>query len=240
MDGTIYFGDKLADKANEIIKYARQNYGTIFFITNNSAKKRKNIYKKLIQLGIDLKENELINSSYVIAKYLKENNYKNVYCIGTEDLREEISSFGVNPLSKEPEVVVVGYNINFNLKDFEGILNTPKKDYKIIIANQERIYPRDGGIITPGAGAIIAALEYTLNRKIDLVMGKPNPLMLELMTKDLKFKSDEILVIGDSFESDVQMAKSFGSESILITNGNNKNDYNCIKVKDLKDILELI
>ncbi len=239
LDGTIYFGSQLAEQANEVIKTARLSCEKIFFVTNNSAKTRVQIFEKLVKLGVDVHLEEVINSGYAIAKYLKDNNYTEVYCLGTDDLADEIKSFGINTASKEPQAIVVGYDIDFSLSKLEPILNLSNNDYKIIIANQERIYPRESGIITPGAGAIVAAVEYTLNKKKDLIIGKPNPLMLEVITKDLNLKPKEILVIGDSYDSDVKMAEAFGAKSILVTNGD-KAEYDCNTVKNLKDILELL
>ncbi len=239
LDGTIYFGSQLAEKANEVINLARSKYQNIFFITNNSAKTRKQIYEKLINLGLDVKIYEVINSAYAVSKYLNDNGYKDVYCIGTKDFASEISSFGINTSSKKPQAVVIGYDINFSLAQIEPILALSSDDYKVIIANQERVYPRDGGTIAPGAGAIVAAVEYTLNKKTDLVIGKPNPMMLEVMIGDWGIKPEEVLVIGDSYDSDVKMADAFGAKSIFIANYDKK-EYNCVKVNYLKDILELI
>lgn len=239
LDGTIYFGSDLAEKANEVIQKIRLKYSNIFFITNNSSKTRKQVWEKLVEMGIDVKFEEVINSAYVTAKYLKENNYNDVYCIGTKDLADEIASFGVNPKSKNPKAVVVGFDSEFKLSSLEDVLSLPNQDYKIIIANQERVYPRDNGIITPGAGAVVAAVEYSLNKKTDLVTGKPNPLMLQIITKDLALNPEEILIIGDSYDSDIKMAKAFGAQSILITN-NNDIECDCDSVKQLKDLLELL
>lgn len=238
LDGTIYFGSELAEKANEVIQKSRSSFEKIFFVTNNSAKKREQIFEKLIKLGIDVQLEEVINSSYAIARYLKEKEYNDIYCIGTKDLIEEIASLGINVQSKNPKAVIVGYNINFQLSDLEEVIKIKNKDYKLIIGNKERVYPRDGGIITPGAGAIVAAVEYTLNKSADFVIGKPNPLMLEIITKDLNFNRNEVLVVGDSYESDIKMAKAFGANSILITNGKIFN-YNCEKTEKLENLLEL-
>lgn len=239
LDGTIYFGSKLAEKANEVIKIARQKFDNVFFVTNNSAKTRRQILEKLLRLGLQAQYSEVINSGYAIAKYLKDNGYSEVYCLGTEDFANEIGELGIETKSKKPQAVVIGYDFNFNLSKLEPVLELEKSDYKIIIANQERTYPREGGIITAGAGAIVAAFEYTVNKKTDLVVGKPNPLMLEIITKDLGISPEEVLIIGDSYDSDVKMAQDFGAKSILITNGDKK-EYNCFTVKDLKDILELL
>ena len=165
LDGTIYFGSELANKANEVIAYARKISEHVFFVTNNSAKTREQVFDKLVKLGVNLKKEELITSSYAIAKYLKENDYKEIYCIGTEFLKQEIELCGINTNSKEPKAVVVGYNPNFKLSDLEELSNIKLSEYKLIIANKERNYPKENGYAA--AGILLINIEYWRKNKIE-------------------------------------------------------------------------
>ena len=112
-----------------------------------------------------------------------------------------------------------------------------KQGYKLIIANRERSYPGNDGLIMPGAGPVVSAVENALNKNTDFVIGKPNPLMLETMTKGLDIKPEEICVIGDSFESDVKMAHDYGADSFLITTAPVEG---CRCVEKLADLAELL
>ncbi|MDD3922828.1 MAG: HAD-IIA family hydrolase [Endomicrobiaceae bacterium] len=240
LDGTIYFGNKLAYKVNEVIELSRSKYKNIFFATNNSAKTRQQIFEKLINLGIDVNLKEVINSGYIITRYLKNNHYTDVYCLGTNDLAKEISTININPFSNIPQAIVIGYDPDFNLLKLEKAINVFHKDCKIIAANTERTYPRDNGILMPGAGASVAAFIHTVNGSIDLIIGKPSTTILEMITQDLNLVPSEILVIGDTFESDIKMAKNFGSKSILITNSNLNENENFITIKSIDYLLEII
>jgi HAD superfamily hydrolase (TIGR01450 family) len=235
LDGTVYFGEALAENANEVILEIREKFEKIFFVTNNSAKSRIEIYEKLLKLGIDVHLNEIINSGYVIAKYLHENNYQNVYCLGTDSLAKEIEKIGINSKSDKPQAVVLGYDINFKITDLEYVLKIFHGNCKLIIANKERVYPRNNGILSPGNGAIAAALEYTLNKNADVVVGKPNTLMLDLIIKDANLLPNEIVLVGDSYESDIVMAEKIGAKAVLISQQEYKNkDFKVIKkVKDI-------
>lgn len=235
LDGTIYFGKTLAENANEVITKIREKFERVFFVTNNSAKSRIQIYEKLLELKINVNLDEVINSGYLITKYLYENKYKNVYCLGTDNLSKEIEKVGINPKSDNPQAIVVGYDINFKITDLEYAIKFFHDNCKLIIANKERVYPRDNGIFTPGTGAIVAALEYTLNKKADIIIGKPNTLMLELIMKDASLLPSEVVLVGDSYESDIMMAEKIGAKAILISQQEYKNkDFKV--VKKLKDI----
>ena len=218
LDGTIYFGSQPAFMAGEIIQKARNNARYVFFITNNSAKTRQQIFEKLSSMQLDVKYEQIINSGYAVAKFLHDNNYKKVYSIAAQPLKEEILSFGIEPVSKTPQAVVVGYMPDFKLTDLTELLNIEKpEDYKLIIANKERFYPGDNGILMPGAGPVVSAVENVLNKTTDFIIGKPNPLMLKTITSGLDIKPEEICVVGDSYESDIKMAKAYGADSFFIT-----------------------
>lgn len=237
LDGTIYFGNQLANKANEVIAKARELYKNVFFVTNNSARTREQILDKLLNLGIDVKLEELITSSFAIAKYLKTNKYQEIHCIGTADLKKEIEKAGIQTTSKNPQAVVVGYDPNFKLDDINELANINLQDYKLIIANKERNYPKENGYIVAGAGPIVSAVETLLNKTTDVIIGKPNTEMLQIAISNLNIQPNEICVVGDSYNSDIKMAQSYGAKGILITN-DIKNDCQCIT--QLADLLEIM
>lgn len=239
LDGTIYFGRELAERANEVISYAREKYGSIAFATNNSALKREKIFERLTSMGIkDIEVNDVMNSTYIIPSYLKSNGIDRVWSIGTNDLKEELYEQGINPSSSEPQAIVIGYNPNFNLLDIEEALKVYSDDCKIIVANLERSYPKSHNIMTPGCGAIVASFCHTVNREVDVILGKPEPDMLLTVANEKKVLPENILMIGDSFISDIVMANRIGAQSIWINSNTTNNSDN--EVQCLKQILSVI
>ena len=238
LDGTIYFGNNLADKANEVIKKSRSISDYIFFVTNNSAKTRQEIYERLVEMGIDVELNEVITSSYAIGKYLKDNNIKSVYCIGTESLANEIKNNGIDINNDFVETVVVGYNKDFKLDDLTELLNSNiSTKVSLIVANKERAYPTKNKMILGAAGPIVSAVECVLNKQTDKIIGKPNKIMLDIVLKDLGLDPKEVCVIGDSLESDVKMAQNYGADYIWITDSQTKEHRTIKKLEELLEIL---
>jgi len=240
LDGTIYFGSRqLAPRAQEVIDYVRQKYGRVCFVTNNSALTRYQVFQRLCQLGVSVKEEEVLNSSYLISRYLVSNKLKNVWCIGTANLCQELKVNGIDPKSTNPDAIVIGYDYNFALPYIEEALKVYTPKCQIIVANTERVYPRDNGILTPGTGAIVAAFLHTVNRTDSVVLGKPNILMIDTVAKLYNLSAEEILMVGDTYESDIQMAETYGSQSMLIRNGSAE-EYSCNSVSALQDLLSVL
>lgn len=237
LDGTIYFGNTLAPKANEVIQCVRNKCAHLFFVTNNSAKTHRQLYEKLLRLGIDIRESELINSGYTIGKYLKKHNYQRVLCIGTADLKQEIAKLGIDPRADKPEAVIVGYNKEFRLDDLIPLIALKDKNCELIIANTEHSYPAADGVRLPGAGPIVAAVEMMLNKKFDTCIGKPNPMMLEVILDGLNVSAESVYVVGDSYLSDVQLAKNYGAKAVLISQTVSPEPQVQI-IRKLEDLLE--
>ena len=63
-----------------------------------------------------------------------------------------------------------------------------------LATNADRTCPVEGGEI-PDAGAIIGALEGCSNRQVELVVGKPSPLIMEMALGRLGLPADACLPV---------------------------------------------
>lgn len=73
----------------------------------------------------------------------------------------------------------------------------------------------------PVGGCIIKALETATGKKSSLV-GKPNPIIFEILEKDKGVNLSRCLMIGDNLESDILLAKKGGVDSFLVLSGVSK------------------
>jgi HAD superfamily hydrolase (TIGR01450 family) len=163
---------------------------------------------------------EIYNSTHATALYLMEQGTKYVYCLGTDGLIEELHNNNIN-ITDDPtkvKALIIGLHHDFNYFKLMKALNIIiKSNCKIIACNRDRNYPVEDNKIMPGCGAIVAAVEEATGKKIDFLVGKPHTYMIELLAKDWNFKNNEILVVGDSIETDIEMAKRYKCPSILIS-----------------------
>jgi len=237
LDGTIYFGDALAEGVQDLTFFLKGKGIKIFYFSNNSAKSRLEVFNKLKLLGLDVSVDEVYNSAYATAEYLKENNIKSVFCSGSPGLAEEIESRGIKVLrgGEFAEAVVVGLNNKFNYDNISEALNRLKNGSKLIACNRDRNYPASGGRLLPGCGPLVASIESAAGLEADYVVGKPNTYMLSLLAKDHNLKNTEILVVGDTYDSDIVMADRYGSPGVLILN-NNSNARGAASVNTTKEL----
>lgn len=239
LDGTIYFGEELAEGVSEMLSTLQQKKIRVFYFTNNSSKTKKQIYEKLVRLGLKPDLKEVYNSAYAAAIYAKSQNFKKIFCCGTQDLRDQFSSEGIELVSagEVADAIFIGLDIAFNYQKMAEILAVIRKSTCSLIAcNIDKNYPIEDDVLMPGCGSIIASIENCAERKVDFIVGKPNSYMLELLIKDHGMSREEIIVIGDSYTSDIAMAKNFGCKSVLIA----KENADVLTVRSIKSLIPLL
>lgn len=237
LDGTIYYGSKIIPGANETIEYFRKQGKKIFFTTNNSTKTRAQIYEKLYDMGVNCTVEEVLTSGYLAALYAKNNNLKDVYIFGSRNLIAEFNGLGVQINQNETaENLLIGYNPLMTYDDLTESLQVALHAKIIMACNKERLFPGENSKLMPGCGAMTAPIEWCAHRECDIIIGKPNTLMVELLCEQEKLDSSRFLIIGDTFESDIRMADRAGCKSILISDNKIPD---CLSVSSIKDVKSL-
>src|SRR5208337_1613547 len=227
LDGVIYFGDVPTDGAAESVRQIRDQGKKVFFITNNSAKSRSQIANKLENMNIPCVIGDIITSGYAAAEYLinEGGENKRIFVLGTNDLKMELKMTGLSIVDELPcDTILVGFDKSFNYDTVSVGLDAILSGAKFLVCNRVPNFPIEGGKIVPGLGAIVGALIGASQREPDMVFGKPNVFMLELMIMKTGLAPSEVVYVSDSSE-DIVMADQFGSLSILLKEAAHRTSY---------------
>ena len=224
LDGVVYEGDNVIKGAPETISGLRKWGIDVYFVTNNSGKKRASIATKLNKMGIISTVDHIITSGYaaaVLVNSLCSTQDDRILIIGHEELEAEFVQFHRKVVHALPaEILVVGFDKAFNYEKLSLGLNALRQGAIFVACNRDRVFPVGDNQVLPGCGPIIAALEWAWGKEADYVVGKPNTMMLELIARERGFKPHEILVVGDTIDSDIAMANRFGCPSVLLAQNN--------------------
>ena len=217
LDGTVYYGSKVIDGANEAIEHCRALGKQVFFATNNSTKTRAQIYERLKNMGVSCTVDEVLTSGYVAALYAKREGLQNIYLCGSQDLASELEGLGIACVgATEAENLLIGFDPDFTYAKLTEAVRVALEAKKILACNKEKTYLGEGAQIFCGCGGMVAPIEWCSGRSSDYVIGKPNTLMLDIVCEQLNLSSSEILMVGDTYESDILMANKMGCPSVLI------------------------
>lgn len=209
---------------------------------NNSANTRSQVTKKLQSYSIKVIESDMYCCAYATQIYLKEASFDNVYLIGTEAIRADLLSQGINVLeeanNQKIDALVICMDIDFNYTKLVNVYYIMQKNVhcNIIVCNRDNSFPVENDLRKPGCGAIVSSILTVSEKNIDFMIGKPHTYMLDLISKERNISPDNILVIGDSYESDIKMANKANAHSILIVTDGVSKIHETIRVSKLGEI----
>ncbi|MEK7949787.1 HAD-IIA family hydrolase [Luteolibacter sp. Y139] len=218
MDGVIYRGSRLIPGASDFINRLR-NHGIPFrFLTNNSQRARRDVALKLHRLGIEASENEVFTCAMATARFLASQKPNGTaYVIGEHGLAAALHRNGLTVVDDDPDFVVVGEGRTMTFEMIERGVRLVEKGARLIATNPDPNCPTDQGT-RPGCGAIVAMIERATGVEAFSV-GKPSPVMMRAARKEMGLRTDEVIMVGDTMETDILGAVQMGYRSVLVLSG---------------------
>ena len=70
LDGTIYLGERLLPGAERVVRLLREGGRKVVFLSNKPLYTREDYAAKLTRLGIPAEPAEVVNSTFVLIRYL--------------------------------------------------------------------------------------------------------------------------------------------------------------------------
>jgi len=218
MDGVIYRGSEAIPGAAEFIRYLQDNGLPYLFLTNNSAFTPLDVAVKLRKFGIDTTPDHVYTSAEATAEFVhRQRPNGTAYVIGEGGLLAALHDVGYAIVRDKPDYVIVGEGRVLNFEMAEQAHRCIASGAHLISTNSDTWCPTDNGP-RPGCGAIVALLESATGRRAYHV-GKPNPFMMRMARKRIGLATDEVIMVGDTMETDIRGATDLGYRSILVLTG---------------------
>jgi phosphoglycolate/pyridoxal phosphate phosphatase family enzyme len=220
LDGTIYLGERLVPGADATIGALRAAGRRVVFLSNKPLQTRAEYAAKLTRLGVPAAPDDVINSSLVLARYLRDRDPgAPVFVIGEPPMLEEMAAHGfeVRP-DERVRWVVIAFDRTFDYAKLNVALQAVKRGARLIATNPDRTCPVEGGEI-PDCAGMIAAVEAVTDRKAEAIVGKPSPIILEVALATLGVPADDAAIVGDRIETDIVMGRRLGLGTVLVLSG---------------------
>ena len=93
-----------------------------------------------------------------------------------------------------------------------------KRGARLIATNPDRTCPVEGGEI-PDCAGMIAAVEAVTDRRVETIVGKPSPIILEVALAALGVPAADAAIVGDRIETDIVMGRRLGLGTVLVLSG---------------------
>jgi NagD protein len=222
LDGTVYLGDSLIPGADRVIHLLREKGRKVVFLSNKPLQTREDYASKLTRLGIPTQPDEVINSTFVMTHYLKKNvPQARLFVVGELPFIEELkrNDFTITEEPKEIDYVIVAFDRTFDYRKLNIAFQAIKKfGAHFIATNPDRTCPVEGGEI-PDCAGMIAAIEAVTEKKVEAIVGKPSPTMIQAVLDVLGLRPEDCILIGDRLETDIKMGRDSGIATGIVLTG---------------------
>jgi arabinose operon protein AraL len=226
LDGTVYLGEALLPGAAETIAALRADSRRVAFLSNKPLYTRADYAEKLTRLGIPTSIDEVVNSSIVLARHLRKlDPGAPVFVIGEAPLIGELRDHGFE-VRDDAEVrwVVIAFDRTFDYAKLNIALQAVRRhDARLIATNPDRTCPVEGGEI-PDCAGMTAAVEAVSGKQVEVVVGKPSPIILHVALDTLGVQARDCVIVGDRIETDIVMGKRLGLATVLVLSGVTRGD----------------
>ena len=221
LDGVVWLAREAISGSAEAIERLRASGRRVLFVTNNSVSVIAEQEEALAAIGIPA-EGDVVTSAQAAAS-LVESGERVMVC-GGPGVREAVAERGaavVDPIpgSIIPDAVIVGLTREIDYALLDAASTAVRSGARYIATNDDATFPTPDGL-TPGAGAIVAAVSAASGR-LPTIAGKPHAAMGDLVRTRCgpSFGPDTSLMVGDRWSTDGSFADVLGCPFALVRSG---------------------
>ena len=248
MDGTIYLDNELFDGSLDFINTLIKKNIRYVFLTNNSSSNLQNYVDKLTRIGVPATKENIFTSGMAMSVYLNE-NYPNqkVYLVGTKSLYNELLNYNINLVEDNPDIVVIGFDRELTYEKLEKACKFIDDGAIFLATNPDYVCPIANKRYIPDCGSMCDMITNATKKKPTYI-GKPSPMMINLLKNKYKIDKEKIAMVGDRVYTDIMSGYNAGVKTICVLSGEStietvenseiKPDYVLNSVKDIIPLLK--
>lgn len=225
MDGTIYLGSRIFPFTIPFLEKMKAAGIGISFLTNNPTRSVQDYLDKLAKMGIEAMEDGMYTTSLAAIDYIKEHHpqARRLFLLGTPSMAEQFRKAGYEECADDPgdvpDVLVVAFDTTLTYSRLCRAAYWASQGIPYVATNPDRVCPTDKPTVLVDCGSLQKCIEHATGRKPDIVLGKPDPTMLQGIMHRHGLKPEEIAMVGDRIYTDTAMAHNAGAVGVLVLSG---------------------
>lgn len=223
MDGTIYKGATLFPQTLPFLETLRVLGIGHTFLTNNPSKSRSDYLAHLRRFGIAASAGQVFSTVQAAVHHLKARlpEARRLFLFGTRSMTAEFIQAGYVVVEDDgpPDAVVAAFDPEMDYPKLCRAAWWIRQGKPYIATNPDKVCPTDLPTILPDCGAVCALFKEATGREPDVVLGKPDPSMLEGIMKTHGLHPCEIAMVGDRLYTDIEMARRARALGVLVLTG---------------------
>jgi len=225
MDGTIYLGSRLFPYTVPFLEKLGRLGISYSFLTNNPTRSIDDYVAKLHRLGVPCTHDQMYSTTTAAIDYIKAHfpQARKLFLLGTPSKISQFEAAGFISTADDPDdvpdIVVAAFDLTLVYSRLCRCAWWIAQGIPYIATNPDWVCPTDERTILVDCGSITACLEGATKRRPDVVIGKPNPGILQCILDKLGLQPHQAAMVGDRLYTDVQTALNAGSCGVLVLSG---------------------
>ncbi len=219
IDGTFYLSGKPFEGSRKFVDALGRLGKKLVFLTNNSNRTIESYIDEFAEMGIKLSRDQIVTAGVATAEYLfEEFGPKRVYIVGTDDIKYEFQRVGHTVVEEDPEVVVVTFDKTLTYEKIKKATQFISKGALFVVTNPDLNCPSSEGPL-PDAGAIASAIRKASGVYPNIIFGKPEPKLIEMVIRHNNVGKNETCMVGDRLYTDILAGIQAGTWTVLVLTG---------------------
>jgi 4-nitrophenyl phosphatase len=220
LDGVVWLDRRAIPGAPEAIARLRRSGRRVLFVTNNSVSVIADQERALADIGVAA-TGDVLTSAQAAASLVNPGD--RVLVLGGPGVTEAVEFRGAHiaPIDSTDrlDAVVVGLDRLIDYRRIDATSRAVRKGARFIATNDDATFPTPSGA-TPGAGAIVRAIEVAAGKR-PTIAGKPHRPMADLVRRTCgpTFSPVTAIMIGDRWSTDGLFADVLDCAFALVRSG---------------------
>lgn len=229
LDGVVWLGDEPIPGAARAVERLRSAGIRVVFATNNSSATLLDYAARLARVGIPVDTRDIVSSATAAARWCRGEFAPDARLLlhAGAGVREALRDAGFTDLTDAGDAaptgdrfafdaVVCGWHRTFDFERLARAADAVRAGARFVATNLDPTYP-DAARRLPGNGALVAAVAAAGGRPPDVVTGKPEPAMVDLVRA--RAGAEPGIVVGDRVTTDGALAARLGWPFALVLSG---------------------
>ena len=217
LDGVAYRDDDPIASSVRAFRLWHERGVPYAFVTNNSTRSAAQFAAKLTGMGIPATAPQVFNTISAVTLLLQQRWPPGtpVFAIGEKPLLEALEQSGYQLAGTDAEVVVLGFDSELTYAKLRTAIRAALAGAPVIATNPDVLTPVKDGY-DPCVGVLTAAVAAAVPTAAPIVVGKPDPFMIEQALNHLGTRKEETVMIGDQIATDIVAGQRAGLRAILL------------------------
>jgi 4-nitrophenyl phosphatase len=220
LDGVLYRGDQPIPDSVKAFQTWHTRGVPYAFVTNNATKSAAQFAAKLESMGVPATAAQVFNAISATVSLMQQRWQPGtrVFAIGEAPLFEAIEAANFTLAGDDADIVVLGFDYALTYDKLRTAVRAALNGAAIVVTNPDMLTPADDGF-EPCVGVLAAAVSAAVPSAVPIVVGKPQPHMVEAALAHIATEKSHTIMIGDQIATDIVAGQRAGLRSFLVTTG---------------------